>query len=541
VTATINSNALEHLKGAFRRAEPVLFTGAGFSVGATDREGRPIPLPGDLRDEIYELVYPDDTDPTDRGSLQDTFAVARSRAEQELSELLLARLAVDPQSIRDSHRTWLEMPWRRAYTVNIDDLEQAVAVRFDMPRPMRVVSALNSGIPTLDDNALTFIHLNGTLDDVPNVTFSERQYGERQALGRDASYEQLLIDLVDSPVIFVGTTLSEPPLWQHIALRRQVLGRDDFRQRAYLVTPALSRARQDLLSSFKVEWIPATADQFAAEVLHSLSEERARGMARVRARSALSDRYAELEPVGDLIARAGDEPGESEYLLGAEPTWADIAAGRAVARDFESTAALRQRSGCVVVHGTAGAGTTTTLMRAARRMAADGREVLWVDLRGALDGNRLIREIKRRSGEFVVVLDNADLLGSMATRLLDEVHSTRRRILLLLGLRTILKRRLPKPDRFTTGWLSELAVPHLVKSDIDRLIAALERDGKLGRLTNMSYKERVREFEERARKQLLVAMIGVTAGKDLRRRPRASSASFQTLKSDSTACWQLAR
>jgi hypothetical protein len=55
-----------------------------------------------------------------------------------------------------------------------------------------------------------------------------------------------------------------------------------------------------------------------------------------------------------------------------------------------------------------------------------------------------------------------------------------------------------------------------MRSDIDRLIDALDRDGNLGRLTSMSEAERVREFEERALKQLLVAMIGVTSGRDLK-------------------------
>ena len=40
------------------RGEVILFTGAGFSFGAKDHSGRPIPSVGDLKKEIWDLLYP---------------------------------------------------------------------------------------------------------------------------------------------------------------------------------------------------------------------------------------------------------------------------------------------------------------------------------------------------------------------------------------------------------------------------------------------------------------------------------------------------
>ena len=99
------------------RAEVSLFTGAGFSFGANDLTGAPIPQVDDLRREIWTLLWPDD--PFDENStLQDTYAAALAEGRNRLSEHLKRRLRVDPASLLEQHEAWLSMPWRRMYTVN---------------------------------------------------------------------------------------------------------------------------------------------------------------------------------------------------------------------------------------------------------------------------------------------------------------------------------------------------------------------------------------------------------------------------------------
>jgi hypothetical protein len=61
--------------------------------------------------------------------------------------------------------------------------------------------------------------------------------------------------------------------------------------------------------------------------------------------------------------------------------------------------------------------------------------------------------------------------------------------------------------------VNEIPIPHLTSADIDSVIGVLERHHLLGRLRNMSEAERRREFEQRAQKQILVAMREATEGK----------------------------
>jgi hypothetical protein len=56
----LESNDLARLRSQASRGELILFTGAGFSLGAKDYYGRPIPSSYELKRELWELCYPGD-------------------------------------------------------------------------------------------------------------------------------------------------------------------------------------------------------------------------------------------------------------------------------------------------------------------------------------------------------------------------------------------------------------------------------------------------------------------------------------------------
>ena len=394
-------------------------------------------------------------------------------------------------------------------------------MRGSLPRPVRAFSALRDTRATPEGDFLPFVHLNGTLSDVPDVTFSEPQYGQR-LVGLEPLYQQVVLDLTAAPVVFVGTRLMEPPLWRHIALRDGggTAGHTGY-PRSYLVAPTLPRARQELLGQYNIQWIEASADEFARGTLAPLEERAKIGHARLRAKLRSHERHTTLTSVADLVREQEDEDFTSEYLLGAHPRWADLRAGRIVEREFEARIDTQLRSAALLVHGTAGAGTSSTLMRLGAQIATQGDEALWVDAREVGDAPHLIRTLKVRPGNFAVIVDNADALSHNARRLLDELRSTGRRILIVLGMEGSYlrgRRNVPVEAQFPAGYLTSVRVPHLERSDIDSLIDALERDGKLGRLTAMTPEQRVHRFEAEANRQLLVAMIEVTSGLDHKRK-----------------------
>jgi hypothetical protein len=134
-----------------------------------------------------------------------------------------------------------------------------------LPRPLRAISAL-APEASPDADALEVVHLNGLVDDGPaRLMFSTFQYAARLCKG-DREYRRLADDLASRPCLFVGTTLDELVLWQHVELRG---GLEDarHRHRSYLVAPSLSRARRALFERVGFEWIESTARELAIRAL----------------------------------------------------------------------------------------------------------------------------------------------------------------------------------------------------------------------------------------------------------------------------------
>jgi hypothetical protein len=243
----------------------VLFTGAGFTGGARSVIGDPIPTSQDLRALLWPIAFPGEA--PDESTLEDVYECAVAADEAATGDLLRSRLMVEPTTLAGSYRTWLSVPWARLYTLNVDDLDDAASRHWELPSPVRSVSALTDGLPARTDGLLS-IHLNGRVADYPAMTFSQLQYGQRTATP-DPWYQHLAADLRDRPVVFVGTSLDEPPLWQQVAIH--LLDRDpDDIPRSYLVATRVPRARREVLRRLRVEWVPADAATFAEEVLGRL-------------------------------------------------------------------------------------------------------------------------------------------------------------------------------------------------------------------------------------------------------------------------------
>ena len=276
----LSANSIARLRSQMARAEIILFTGAGFSVGASNRQGQRLPTTAQLKEELWELCYPDKT----------------------------------------------------------HDLALATARRFPLnraPIPISATSQDRSYVPSSRQGAphLEVVHLNGALPDPPeSLTFSETQYAERIA-NKEPWYARCVADLVSRPAIFVGTDLREVPLWQHMQLRKlSTPPRNDRRAGSILVTPTLSPSRHELLQELRVEWFQGTAESFAEEVLAQLEDAGGKGFVFLGEYSRSLGRRT-LQLASDLAA---EHPSlETGYLSGEEPHWSDILTGRAVERAYD--------------------------------------------------------------------------------------------------------------------------------------------------------------------------------------------------------------
>jgi hypothetical protein len=493
-----------------RRGEVILFTGAGFSLDAMNRGGAHVPSVSALRAALLEVAFGEPID--DGSSLGDAYEVAVTTARNNTRDLLEDQLRVDAASLPESYEQWYAAPWLRSYTLNIDDLDEAVARRFELPRALDIVSAISQQ-PLGSAERLLSIHLNGTLDDFPDVTFSQPQYGER--LGHpDFWYQSLVRDLRGFPVLFVGTTLDEPQLWQHVEMRgRRGEGRE-LRPGSYLVTPSLPAARRAILKEhFNVDWIPMTQGEFASEVLSQLGEALEEGRQHFAWRSTRATEAHALIRVADVRTQPAEDL--REYVMGREPVWADLGPdGYAVHRSFESDLEDEidaSEARVVLVSGTGGAGKTTTLMRLALSRQARGEDVRWVDLESEVSLPRLRAAIRDSSAD-AVFIDDLESFGAQSGPLVAEIVEESPELMVFGGVRASRYEALNLEGHLADIPFLQRTIPHLEDDDIELLLDSLDRAQRLGQLRGKTRDEQIGAFQREAGRQLLVAMIQATSG-----------------------------
>jgi hypothetical protein len=496
----------QRLKSQIRQGQVVLFTGAGFSLGAKSDRGEPLPTGRQLAAALWEIAFPGEE--RDDSELQDVYEAGLRQARNATLKVIRDRLTVDPASLDDGYRLWFSYPWLRIYTVNIDTMADAAARAFDLPRKLEIISALSQPAPTGETTGLQVVHLNGRLEDLPDVTFSARQYAQRLA-APDLWYENLVRDLQLHPVLFVGGQLNEPSLWMYIEARGEKPSRE-YRPGSYLVTPELQRARRVALAGYNIAWVEATGQEFAADILAPLTKEAELGQAAIDERLGADHQGRILLPILDIVDDAqGDE---REFLLGREPRWSDLTQGFAFARDCDAELfqlVNDQRPRLVTITGTAGVGKSTTAMQLMLEFAARGRDVhiLNPNTRAPL---RAIRGAVRAAGVKTLFIDDVERFGDAARDLVDDLLHENEQLLVVICIRSA---RLEALGELAPRELEslEFTVPRLGASDVDGLLDALDRANRLGVLKGKTRVQQRRAVEARFGRQLLVALIEITS------------------------------
>lgn len=498
----------QRLASFVRQGRIVLFTGAGFSAGARTESGAEVPSAEGLARALWEIAFPEHE--FDDPSLGDVYEAALQTRAPQTTETMRKLLSVDPDELDGGYRLWFSFPWHRIYTVNIDNLEQAAEQAFELPRPLQVLSALGDAVPPLESERLQVIHLNGTLDDVPEVTFSARQYGQRLA-NTDLWYASLAIDIQTHPVLYVGTSLNEPPFWMYIEARGAKRTEREMRPGSFLVTPALSRAKDVALSTYNVSWVKATVADFASEVLGKLAEEASVGLETI-------ERRAKVEGAGPAVLRVADvqedsRDDEREFLLGREPRWSDLSRGFAIDRAFdrelaEAFAACEKR--LFVITGTAGSGKSTSAMRLALQESGAGKEV-YVLNRDAAGSLQTLRKGVASTEIDLLLIDDADRFGEASVDFIGELLEDSPQMQIIACVRSSRLRLLDELKDGPYG-VVEKTVPLLEGDDTEALLDALDEANRLGQLKGKTRKQQREMMQKTFGRQLLVALLEVTQG-----------------------------
>jgi tetratricopeptide (TPR) repeat protein len=517
------------------RANLVLFLGAGFSSGATNRLGQAIPVGSELAKAIWRfLEYDGDYDDTPLDELYEA-ALLSGKPHPTIRNFLEQHLLT--RQIPDFYELLPSAFWFRIYTTNVDDLVERVYVNTN--GRLEILAFPQDDVTERDQSLaqIQLVHLNGRLPCSPNeITFSPRQYA-RAGIRPQPLYDLFVRDFATRPVIFIGTRLNEPLFWHALESRQERgPGIGEHRPQSFLIAPKISPAKRDQLARFNVVPIEDSAEMF----LRWLDSVRPQLPTRLEALQRSAPDIATIIGVAmpnavkerelrDFANSFGIVPGSprtgssrSVYLLGAAPRWEDLFDDRDAPRTLTpeiralldaEMAAEEPRLKIAAVLGSAGSGKSTILRRVGLQQSQAGRAV-YVTNSESLPSPDVIRRVLDALPDRVILLfDNAEVVLPLLPEVVRELVRCSKPPVLLIASRTNDFDRLWGRFAQTNTEVIEFHVPHLKRAEIDSIISILDREGLLGELRGLTNAERVKVFEDRAQKQILVAMREATTSK----------------------------
>lgn len=213
----------------------VLFTGAGFSYGATNIQNKPIPAGMSLAHKLLEESgYP----PKDIALDKASSTYLRRKSGSELINLLIDSFTV--HKVSPSHITVGSVPWKRVYTTNYDMvLEQA-------SNESRTLRNSVDGVDPPHENLAKsnlVVHINGAITRINE----ERLHGSFKLISESYSTEAFekskwafffRQDIRSAPaVIFVGYSMYDLDI-------RRILYSEDISDKTFFITAPLNDDNQ---------------------------------------------------------------------------------------------------------------------------------------------------------------------------------------------------------------------------------------------------------------------------------------------------------
>ena len=509
----------------------VLFLGAGFSTGATNKLGNTIPLGNEFANILWDFLgYPGDYD---RTALPTIFQAALKKKHADVQKLLDVNFRCS--SIPDWYNLIPQIFWHKIYTTNVDDLIEGIYNKSIASQKLQVVDGIKDDYCDRDQflEKIQYIKLNGTLTDTPtSITFSVTQFGERLA-SPEIWYDHFVLDYSTRPTVFIGTQLDEPLFWQAIASRgkRYPGGR---LEKSFLVSPYISPAKKDMLKDFSIVPLESSAKDFFdfiaknANPLPSLRDVTLKtnpGLDVLLKALGTSISFSRQKNIQQFyscfrpVRRLPQNPGyRSYFLFGCDPQWEDIFNDYDAPREFTSEIinavqeSLKSNEVSVIaITGSAGSGKSTILKRVAVQLSSTGNLVFFTNSEELPSLHDFENALDLLPGKSVIIFDNVvSVTGILPDYLNAAKRATLKHTFIIAGRANKLIERLP-PIKSVIG-VKEYPIPDLSLKDIDSIIDVLDRTHTLGQLANTARNQQREIFRGFAHNQILVAMRRATLG-----------------------------
>jgi hypothetical protein len=302
----------------------------------------------------------------------------------------------------------------------------------------------------------------------------------------------------------------------------------EYRPKSYLINRTIGAMRMANLRERNIIGIECTAEEFFSSLkqevrLDSLSLNSVRQAAYphiiIQNNKPLLDATVSrhFEFVRSDALPFTRKPSAESFFMGAEPDWFDIHEQRdgfrtIVQELLDNLPVYRDSFLTLVLHGPAGSGKTTALMRCAERLSAVGGQVYFAKGIERLDLSGLIEQAKKAEREKQRVFIFIDVFG----RHMAAIDAAREGLRNSKNVTLVLADRTNKFAQISHAIADfapiDIRMPDLNTTDVAGIIAKLKQFGCLGKLREKTPDQQVSAFMERADKQLLVALREATSG-----------------------------
>ncbi|WP_168991870.1 MULTISPECIES: SIR2 family protein [Mesorhizobium] len=510
-----------------REGRAVLVTGAGVSINATNKFGRPIAGASEIAKlvaEAADLVYGGE-------ELKEVFeALGASIGSVKYRKIFENNFTGTTPS--KALVSVFNIPWRRVYTFNVDDTIENIPRKKTSQRLQSYNALRDRRVEWRGYSECQVVHLHGSaLNPEAGFIFSSTEYAEASAKN-PAWYSQLGEDFIDYTVIFVGTSLNENILFQSV---RAALTKDATPGRSFCVTPGvLTEIQSRSLQNRGIVHIKATLEDFASEIgrrfpggLMPRDIESDGAAAAVSQKSRFTGADVEalraIYPVSqkDLSTRFHASTHDiakyrRRFYEGYGPTWPIIMSSSfASLGQFQRLRTeidqARDHRRAIVVLGEAGSGKSTFVMDYALRLSASENGPLVVEYtESGAPFKDVMYSLKRfrEDRACLVIVDDLHVVAESIAEVLGD--RSMEGVTILTSART--GEWHDRLEKLFVGNVGAVKFDRFKTDDVDVIIRAIEGNYPAPAFNKLNIAEKRQRFTK-SRQQLLIAMLEATESK----------------------------
>lgn len=242
---------------------PILFLGAGFSLGAASKtavmDGKGIKeyiLTTLVRDKVSDVDYEEIKDYDLRRVCEEVITIYNGK--KELNQILTSSFINTMPMGNKFHLKLTSYPWRRIYTVNIDDLVENI---YDINNKKCFVQN-KSALCEEPSEGVILYKLHGCVNN-PNegYIFAESDYTDLISSQVDSKMMKFTDELLNNNIIFVGASLDEPDIKYYLNVYQKA-GYKYRNNKIVFINPAPNRSARGVIKKLGASLVEATTEEF---------------------------------------------------------------------------------------------------------------------------------------------------------------------------------------------------------------------------------------------------------------------------------------